>query len=105
MIRKLFSRAGDANSAIENRTVAHAPCAARGPGNVLCDDNQELWRHSLELWVQWHQANESLTAAMFACRDDSARQAAIVEELDQLDQLKWRAIELSQELLQQQRSA
>ena len=60
---------------------------------------EELWRQSVELWMKWHTAHERLTAAMFACRHEPAQQAEVMQEMDQLDQLRWRAVEISQELL------
>jgi hypothetical protein len=51
------------------------------------------------LWMEWHTAQERLTADMFRSRHDTAQQAELLEQMDQLDQLRWRAVELSQEML------
>jgi len=65
----------------------------------LCTGDEELWREAVELWVEWHNTQQQLTAAMFACRNNPAHQAELMQEMDQLDQLRWRAVEISQELL------
>jgi hypothetical protein len=49
--------------------------------------------------MEWHAVQERVTAAMFQSRHNPARQAELMEEMDQLDQLRWRAVELSQEML------
>ena len=61
--------------------------------------DEALWRESVELWMQWHAGQEKLTTAMFACRHLPAEQAELMQEMDHLDQLRWRAVEISQELL------
>jgi len=67
---------------------------------IECSANQAaLWRDSLRLWLQWNEAHDALTAAMFESRQDAARQSELIEQMDQLDQLRWRAVELAQELL------
>ena len=73
--------------------------AALAARSVPETDGRELWRESLRLWLQWNQAHDALTAAMFDSRQDRARQSKLIEQMDQLDQLRWRAVELAQELL------
>lgn len=63
------------------------------------EGEQGLWRQAVQLWMQWHMSQERLTAAMFRSRHDTALQAELLQEMDQLDQLRWRAVELSQEML------
>jgi len=66
---------------------------------TLCLDESGLWKQAVKLWMEWHQAQERLTAAMFHSRHNTAQQAALMQEMDQLDQLRWRAVELSQDML------
>lgn len=61
--------------------------------------SEELWREALRLWNDWHQRHEALCAELFEARADVARQAELIDRLDQLDQLRWRAAEMTQELL------
>lgn len=66
---------------------------------TFCLDENALWKQAVLLWMEWHQAQERLTAAMFRSRHDTAQQAELMQQMDQLDQLRWRAVELSQEML------
>lgn len=66
---------------------------------TLCANEQELWQQVVLLWMEWHTAQERLTAAMFRSRHDTAQQAELMQQMDQLDQLRWRAVELSQDML------
>lgn len=66
---------------------------------TLCLDETALWKQAVLLWMEWHQAQERLTAAMFRSRHDTAQQSELMQQMDQLDQLRWRAVELSQEML------
>jgi hypothetical protein len=65
----------------------------------LCLDENALWKQAVLLWMEWHQSQERLTAAMFRSRHDTAQQSELMQQMDQLDQLRWRAVELSQEML------
>jgi len=61
---------------------------------------EDLGREALRLWLKWNTAHEQLTAAMFQSRHDPARMAELMQEMDHLEQVRWRAVELSEELLE-----
>lgn len=59
-------------------------------------ERDELWREAIGLWLAWNRGHEQVTAALFLSRHDPEK---MTDWLDQLEQLRWRAIELSESLM------
>jgi hypothetical protein len=59
-------------------------------------DSMLEFRDALVLWLRWNEAYERVTANMFCSGDDRRQLEAL---MDQMDQLRRRAIKLSHELL------
>ncbi len=66
--------------------------------------SENLWHEALQLWLRWNEEHDQITDAMFRARRDTRRLAALAERIDQIDQLRWRAVELSQTLLESRRA-
>ena len=60
------------------------------------DQLNALWREALTMWLCWSEGHEQLTSQMFEAREDSRQLADL---LDQMEQLRWRAMEMTRELL------
>jgi hypothetical protein len=56
----------------------------------------EAWREALTLWLDWNSAYEQVTQRLFALGQN---QHAIEEVMDQMDQLRRRAVSLSRQLV------
>ena len=55
------------------------------------------WRSVLELWLRWNQTYESVTESMYQAGLD---QRKLEQTMDQMDQLRFQAIELSRQLVE-----
>ena len=64
------------------------------------DSQAALWREALELWLHWHDEHDRITAAIYHARRHPQQLAKLADKLDQIDHLRWRAVELSQTLLE-----
>jgi len=58
---------------------------------------EELFAEVLQLWLQWNEGYEQATQEMFRQRHDQER---VTVMMHRLDQLRWRAAELSGHLLE-----
>lgn len=85
-----------------SRAGAALPAHVLPLPNVGRDDIP--WREALELWLRWSEEHERITAALFRARHDPERLESLSERIDQIDQLRWRAAELSQAILEQRRA-
>jgi hypothetical protein len=56
----------------------------------------ERHQEALFLWLRWNDAHQRATSVLYDAGEDSAR---IEQILDQLDQLRLKAVQISQELL------
>ena len=63
-----------------------------------CSDPSQLdtWREAVGLWLDWNSAYEHVTEQLFALGHDQRR---LEEVMDQMDQIRRRAICLSRQLI------
>ena len=71
---------------------SHRPSPAGGDQAALRDRYQD----ALLLWLRWNNAYERVTAAIYDARQDPKKQEQLMDEMDQLRQ---QAVEISHELL------
>jgi len=78
------------------------PDSAAGSAQVRHVDptTEALYREALDLWLRWTAEHDQVTHELFAARRDPGKMAELLERMDQIDQLRWRAIDLSQTLLE-----
>ena len=87
----------------EPHSMVHAasPTGSRPmPSDTADAVIRQLRSEALRLWLDWNDAHEQIMVAMFGAKRDPSRMAELIEELDELDQLRWRAVELSSALLE-----
>lgn len=71
------------------------------PPSQSIDDNelteaQLRWREALVCWLRWNEAYENVTAIMYDKRQNPEQ---LEQLMDQMDALRRRAVELSEQLL------
>lgn len=59
-------------------------------------DEQKAWQEAVMLWLSWNSTYEKLTAKMYRPGTDQRKIEAL---MDEMDQLRTRAIDLSEELI------
>lgn len=75
--------------------------ASRATGDRPADVAKEaLFHEALDLWLRWNVEHDQATQELFGARRDAGKLAELLERMDQIAQLRWRAIELSQTLLE-----
>jgi hypothetical protein len=82
-------------------SVLESHCEQRdAPVHAAMDsaDSSARYREALSLWLDWNRAYETVTAQMFDNRGDVA---AMREMMDRMDEVRRRAVELSQALIVQ----
>ena len=57
---------------------------------------EPAWRTAIELWLRWNTAQEKVTAFMFSHGHDRQQ---VEDLLDQVEQLRHRAVKLSEQLI------
>jgi hypothetical protein len=57
----------------------------------------DAWREVVALWLNWNAAYENITERLFSLRHD---QQALEDALDELDQVRQRAVCLSRQLVE-----
>ena len=57
----------------------------------------DAWREAVGLWLNWNLAYEQVTERLFALGQD---QGKLEEVMDQMDQVRLRAVRLSQQLVE-----
>ena len=56
----------------------------------------KAWRDALGLWLQWNQAHEQITRALF---DNGKPDQQLEDVMDHLDRMRKKAVELSEGLI------
>lgn len=57
----------------------------------------DAWREAVGLWLKWNLAYEQVTERLFALGQDQRR---LEEVMDQMDQVRMRAVSLSRQLVE-----
>ena len=81
-------------------TVVQAKPIMSEPGEAGVQFTSQLC-DALSQWLRWNEGYRQLTAAMY---DESADQERLERLGDELDQLRYRAVKLSEELLKDPRT-
>lgn len=74
------------------------PAAAPAPTPPARVDDLKSWQEAVMLWLSWNRDQEKLTAKMCRPGCDQQKLEALMDEMDQLRQ---RAIDLSEQLVRQ----
>jgi hypothetical protein len=90
---------------MDDRDLAKHPSSRSHFSDVTSDavndaqmsGNNPAWRIALELWLRWNTTYESVTESMYQAGSD---QRMLEQTMDQLDQLRFQAIELSRQLVE-----
>jgi hypothetical protein len=69
---------------------------ATAPPPRSAADTDPTWRDALQLWLRWNTAHAELTSRMFEVQNNSAMMEDL---LDQVEQLRLQAVELSEQLI------
>lgn len=90
-----ISRPGNKRDA--SNVLPHSDAAGPDAGNQAMTDRELQCRDVLALWLRWNEAYQRSTELMFA-GDQSSEQ--IESLMDQIDQLRQQAVQLSRDLLE-----
>ena len=85
---------GSGSSSGENASVGGLGSVNRNDGGVANDTAS--WNRVIEMWLQWSSAYEQLSGKLFEDGENAQNLEAL---LDEVDQLRLEAVELSEGLL------